>query len=94
MSDVMLTRLGAVGGDLIVEGSFAANPCYAMLLAALRPTQPVFASTDAAGTARGAALLATWPAPNQAPRLTAVQPTAIKGLHAYREAWARAVRDR
>jgi sugar (pentulose or hexulose) kinase len=94
MSDVMLTRLGAVGGDLIVEGSFAANPCYAMLLAALRPTQPVFASTDAAGTARGAALLATWPTPSQAPRLTAVQPTAIKGLHAYREAWARAVRDR
>jgi sugar (pentulose or hexulose) kinase len=94
MSDVMLTRLGAVGGDLIVEGSFAANPCYARLLAALRPTQPVFASTDAAGTARGAALLATWPMPSQAPRLTAVQPTAIEGLHAYRDAWARAVRDR
>ncbi|BAM91300.1 sugar kinase [Bradyrhizobium oligotrophicum S58] len=94
MSDLMLTRLGAAGGDLIVEGSFAANPCYAMLLAALRPTQPVFASTDAAGTARGAALLATWPAPRQAPRLTAVQSRAVEGLHAYRQAWAEALSDR
>lgn len=94
MSDVMLTRLGAVSGDLIVEGSFAANPCYGVLLAALRPTQPVFVSTDAAGTARGAAMLATWRTPSQAPPLSAVQPRAVEGLHAYRQAWARALSDR
>jgi L-fuculokinase len=91
MSDLMLTRLGATCGDLIVEGSFAANPSYAALLAALRPSQPVFASSDAAGTARGAALLAKWPAPNFQPSLLAVQARAIDGLHAYRDAWTRAV---
>lgn len=95
MSDLMLARLGATRGALIVEGSFAANPCYAMLVAALRPTQPVFASTDAAGTARGAALLAKWPATNlQAPPLAAVQARAVDGLPAYRDKWARAVLDR
>ncbi|UFZ05724.1 sugar kinase [Bradyrhizobium ontarionense] len=94
MSDVMLTRLGVVSGDIIVEGSFAADPCYGMLIAALRPTQPVFVSTDAAGTARGAAMLATWRTPCQAPPLTAVQPRAVEGLHAYRQAWARALSDR
>jgi L-fuculokinase len=57
MSDLMLTRLGVVTGDLIIEGSFAGNPLYAALLAALRPSQQVFAGSDAAGTARGAALL-------------------------------------
>jgi hypothetical protein len=48
----MLTRLGVVTGDLIIEGSFAGNPLYAALLAALRPSQQVFAGSDAAGTAR------------------------------------------
>jgi hypothetical protein len=61
MSDTMLTRLGATSGDLIIEGSFANNPAFAALLAALRPSQPVFTGSDAAGTARGAALLAKWP---------------------------------
>lgn len=94
MSDLMLTRMGATSGDLIVEGSFAANPRYAMLLAALRPSQTVFASSDAAGTARGAALLANWPAPDFRPSLVTVYPRAIEGLHGYRDAWTRAVRER
>jgi len=42
MSDPMLTRLGVTTGDLVVEGSFAANPVSAALLAAFRPSQPVF----------------------------------------------------
>jgi sugar (pentulose or hexulose) kinase len=92
MSDLMLTRLGVTAGDLIVEGSFAANPAFTALLAALRPSQPVFAGSDAAGTARGAALLANWPPQNfQPPPLIAASPCAIEGLHAYREAWTRAV---
>jgi L-fuculokinase len=95
MSDLMLTRLGVTGGDLIVEGSFAANRAYAMLLAALRPSQQVFAGSDAAGTARGAALLAKWPAPNfQPPPLIAAPPRVVEGLHAYRDTWTRAVLER
>jgi hypothetical protein len=95
MSDLMLTRLGVTSGDLIVEGRFAANPCYAMVLAALRPSQPVFAGSDAAGTARGAALLAKWPVPNlEPPPLVAVQPRAVEGLQEYRDAWTRAVLER
>jgi hypothetical protein len=58
MSDLMLTRLGADAGDLIVEGSFATNFAYCELLAALRPSQRIFAGGDSAGTARGAAQLA------------------------------------
>src|SRR5258708_29607772 len=64
MSDLMLTRLGVTAGDLVVEGSLAANPAYAALLAAFRPSQQAFAGSDAAGTARGAALLAQCPPPN------------------------------
>jgi L-fuculokinase len=95
MSDLMLTRLGVTAGDLIVEGSFAANPAFAALLAAFRPSQQVFAGSDAAGTARGAALLAKWPPRNfQPPPLIAAPPCAIEGLHAYRSAWTKAVLER
>jgi sugar (pentulose or hexulose) kinase len=95
MSDLMLTRLGVTAGDLVVEGSLAANPAYAALLAALRPSQQIFAGFDAAGTARGAALLAKWPPRNfQPPRLIAAPPCAIEGLHAYRNVWTKAVLER
>ena len=67
VTDLMLTRLGVKGGDLIVEGSLAANPAYCELLAAMRPSQEVYAASDSAGTARGAALLARWPPPNLSP---------------------------
>jgi sugar (pentulose or hexulose) kinase len=92
MTDLMLTRLGAGAGDLIVEGSFAANSAYCGLLAALRPSQRVFAGGDSAGTARGAALLARWPAP--CPEIAQEEPieaSAIDGLAAYRTAWNNAV---
>jgi sugar (pentulose or hexulose) kinase len=92
MSDLMLTRLGVTAGDLVVEGSLAANPAYAALLAAFRPSQQVFAGSDAAGTARGAALLAKWPPLNfQPPQVIAAPPCAIEGLHAYRDVWTKAV---
>jgi sugar (pentulose or hexulose) kinase len=95
MSDLMLTRLGVTAGDLVVEGSLAANPAYAALLAAFRPSQQVFAGSDASGTARGAALLAKWPPRNfQPPPLIAAPPSAIEGLHAYRNAWTKAVLER
>jgi sugar (pentulose or hexulose) kinase len=92
MTDVMLTRLGAAGGDLLVEGSFATNLAYCGLLAALRRNQQVYAGSDGAGTARGAALLAQWPPRDlRSPPLIAAQPSAVAGLQAYRDAWARAV---
>jgi sugar (pentulose or hexulose) kinase len=88
MTDLMLTRLGAVSGDLIVEGSFAVNTAYCEVLAALRPQQAVFSGDDSAGTARGAALLAQWPARlmDSAPR-PPVERRAIEGLASYRESW-------
>jgi len=61
MTNLMLERLGATSGDVIVEGSFAANPMFAALLQAMRPDANVSSSGDSAGTARGAALLARWP---------------------------------
>jgi sugar (pentulose or hexulose) kinase len=92
MSDLMLTRLGADSGDLIVEGSFAVNAAYCELLAALRPAQRVFAGDDSAGTARGAALLAQWPLRSlELPRRQPVVKSTIPGLAAYREAWNSAV---
>jgi sugar (pentulose or hexulose) kinase len=95
MSDVSLTRLGATVGDLIVEGSLATNPAYCRLLAALRPDQKVSAAPDAAGAARGAALLARWPPGSyRAPMLSAFEPLQLQGLGAYRAAWTAAVLGR
>jgi L-fuculokinase len=91
MSDLMLTRLGAATGDLIVEGSLAANLAYCRLLAALRPAQQVFAASDAAGAARGAALLAQWPRAASPPPLKAAPPLAVEGLARYCAAWTMAV---
>jgi hypothetical protein len=88
----MLTRLGVVAGDLIVEGSLAANAPFCQLLAALRPAQAVFAATDAAGAARGAALLAQWPPRDlAAPAVKPMAPLALEGLSAYCAAWNAAV---
>ena len=92
MTDLMLTRLGADAGDMIVEGSFAANSAYCGLLAALRPSQRVFGGGDSAGTARGAALLARWPAPRpEIAQERPIEPSSIEGLAAYRTAWNSAV---
>jgi len=92
MSDLMLTRLGANVGDVIVEGSFAVNSAYCELLAALRPEQRVFTGDDSAGTARGAALLAQWPVRKlELSRREPIEKSTIPGLAAYREVWNRAV---
>jgi sugar (pentulose or hexulose) kinase len=87
MSDLMLTRMGVETGDLIVEGSFAANAPFCQTLGALRPRQSVFAAVDAAGTARGAALLAHWPPRQAFAAPPAVPAGSIAGLEAYRAAW-------
>ena len=89
--------MASVGLDLvqaraqvIVDGSFARNPLFAALLAALRPDQPVLVSTERrAGTALGAALLVGWTertAPAPLP-LRSVAPAAIAGLATYALDW-------
>ena len=87
VSDLMLTRMGATSGDLIVEGAFAGNPPFCQALGALRTTQCVFAAEDAAGTARGAAMLAHWPPAYSTAVPTPVSAVSIAGLDAYRDAW-------
>jgi hypothetical protein len=58
----------------------------------LRPGQRVFAGGDAAGAARGAALLAQWPPrTGVAPGQIAIPPAMIPGLDSYRQAWSRAI---
>lgn len=91
VSDLMLTRTGAASGDLIVEGTFAGNLPFCQTLGALRPTQRVFAAEDAAGTARGAAMLAQWPPSYQIAEPAPVDPISIAGLDSYRQAWTAAV---
>jgi sugar (pentulose or hexulose) kinase len=87
VSDMMLTRMGATSGDLIIEGTFAANPLFGQTLRALRPKQRVFAAEDAAGTARGAAMLAHWPPAYPMAAPTPVPAASIAGLDPYRDAW-------
>lgn len=91
VSDLMLTRMGAASGDLIVEGTFAGNLAFCQTLGALRPTQRVFAAEDAAGTARGAAMLAQWAPSYHIAEPAPVDPISIAGLDSYRKTWTAAV---
>jgi sugar (pentulose or hexulose) kinase len=77
---------------LIVDGGFVDDPLFALLLAALRPRQPVVLSAEREGTAIGAALLWRWserdgPAPLDLKQVPAVE---IRGLAAYAERWREA----
>jgi sugar (pentulose or hexulose) kinase len=88
LTDACLTALGS-GGDVILDGSFTADPLYADLVAALRPDLRVHVSREAAGPAAGAALLATHetrPGPVAAP-LATPRGLDIPGLAAYRARW-------
>jgi sugar (pentulose or hexulose) kinase len=91
MSDLMLTRMGAGTGDLIVEGTFAKNLVFCEMLGALRPAQRIFAAEDTAGTARGAAMIAQWPPAYPIAAPTPVPKISMPGLAAYRDAWTAAV---
>ena len=74
--DVMLDKLGAAG-PVLVEGSFHRNAAFCGLLAALRPGQPIHATDDPSGTARGAWLLARW---DERPSWPSALPAAASGL--------------
>ncbi len=86
--DVMLDQLAA-SGPVLVEGSFHRNAAFCGLLAALRPDQPIHATDDPSGTARGAWLLARW---HEKPNWPSALPAAataweIADMAAYRAHW-------
>lgn len=85
-----LDRLGA-GGPLFVEGRFARNLAYLGLLAALRPSQPVFAADEGTGTVAGAMRLVNWGAGPVAETddATPVAAMPIAGLTEYAQRWSR-----
>jgi sugar (pentulose or hexulose) kinase len=89
MASVGLDLLQA-RAQVIVDGSFAGNPLFTALLAALRPDQPVLVPSERRnGTALGAALLFGWTertAPAPLP-LKSAAPVAIPGLATYALDW-------
>lgn len=87
MCTVTLDNLEIEQGDLIVDGSFVQNHLLCEIIAALRPKQNLFVAKDQAGTARGAAMLATWRQPHAAPEASLVKPAELFGLKTYYENW-------
>lgn len=87
MCTVTLDNLEIEQGDLIVDGSFAQNHLLCEIIAALRPKQNLYVAKDQAGTARGAAMLATWRQPHAAPEASLVTPAELSGLKSYYENW-------
>lgn len=80
---------GTASATVVLDGSFARDPLYAALIAALRPDRAVRVNLDHYGTATGAALLAghearSGPAPLD---LATTQPLSLPGLDAYRARW-------
>ena len=82
-----LEDLNVKQGDLIVDGNFAQNEILCGLIAALQQGQNLFAAKDHSGTARGAAMLATWGKSHIAPEITLMAPTVLAGLKAYYTKW-------
>ncbi|WP_044531409.1 FGGY-family carbohydrate kinase [Herbaspirillum sp. B65] len=94
MTDYCLSALD-VPGDIVVEGSFTANPHFAALLATLA-SRGVYRSNDASGTTLGGWLLEQWEQPRPAPKLPGLLPVApfrMQGLGAYREKWLRRIHE-
>jgi L-fuculokinase len=88
MADVGLELMRSEN-PIVIDGSFAENPLFCGLLAALRPGQRVAVSIEREGTALGAALLWGWaerPAPVPL-ELRRVEPLEVTGLHAYADRW-------
>ena len=75
--------------DVVVDGALAGNALLCRLIAALRSGQSVQVSSDAGGTALGAALLPSMPSggPGWTLGLADVDPVEIDGLSGYQDAW-------
>ena len=88
LTDICLDLMGA-GEMTVLDGSFVTDPLYASLVAALRPGRPIVFSTDAYGTAAGAALLADH-GKRGGPVQVALEtpaPLHLPGLELYRQEW-------
>lgn len=89
LTDLCLDVLGRTG-DVVLDGTFAVDPHYPALVAALRPGTTVLASSEAYGTAIGASLLAGEFGAARAP--LALHPAAaldMPRLHEARVMWRR-----
>ncbi len=88
LTDACLDALDA-HGDVVLDGSFTADPLYGAVVAALRPGSRVRVSPEAAGPAAGAALLATHEtrAAPVAASLATPPTLDMPGLAAYRARW-------
>ena len=90
LTDLLLDALGSVG-TIVLDGSFATDPLYPALVAAVRPEQRILFNLESYGVAAGAALLAGHER-RRAPAPLALQspPTLdIPALPAYRAQWRR-----
>ena len=87
MTDHMLTRLGARGGPIVVDGNFGANAAFGAVLAQLRRGQEVISTRRPIGSAYGAALLASWPHCPPLPQTFTHLSWDLVSLEAYRQRW-------
>jgi sugar (pentulose or hexulose) kinase len=83
-------------GNIIVDGPFSQNKAFLAVLAALRPSQTLFASGARDGTAAGAACLALMPdglLPHIDVPLRHIAPAVLPGLKAYQATWRRRAQE-
>lgn len=88
LTDLLLTALDSAG-TVVLDGTFASDPLYSALVAAVRPGQRVMFNLDPYGAAAGAAMLAGHDV-RRAPATLALQspsPPRIAGLSTYRTLW-------
>jgi sugar (pentulose or hexulose) kinase len=88
MTDLSLDLIRS-SNDLVIDGGLVKTGLYAGLLAALRPGQTVLTSSNAEGSAFGAAALA-FEQMGISPFVSechAAEPLVVGGLDAYRERW-------
>lgn len=91
-------RLLNTGGDVVIEGAFAANEVYMAVLASLcaERDQAVFGSTDSTGTTQGTAMLGQdvnhWPF--SAPARSEPPASLQADILTYADAWRRWVGER
>ena len=86
MADLILDRLG-VGGAILVDGPFAANPLFPAVLQSLRPADPVSASGTRGGITAAVLWLAGSVPPPEAPGRPLAPLPQAETLRVYRDRW-------
>ena len=72
---------------IVIEGPFIKDEVFTGTLAALRPTQELYVSSDMTGTVSGAYLLANWEVQQQRPACERVTAMELPGIFRYRDQW-------